>query len=81
MEPPAGSVGTPEINESINSAVAVVRCWCHVNPFLLSGAAQMGGAQRKMDSARGILFTPSPVLSFIPLKPSAPSRLAANRGD
>ena len=81
MEPPAGSVGTPEINESINSVVAVVWCWRHVNPFLLSGAAQIGGAQREMDSARGILFALSPVLSLIPLKPSAPSRLTANRGD
>ena len=72
MEPPAGSVGTPEINESINSAVAVVRCWLRVNPFLLSGAAQMGEHRGK--------WTPPGASSSNLLKPPAPSRLAANRG-
>lgn len=69
MEPPAGSVGTPEINESINSAVAVVRCWLRVNPFLLDGAAQMGEHRGK--------WTQPGASSSNPLKPSTPSRLAA----
>lgn len=67
----AGSVGTKEINVSINSAAAWPGCWLGVDPFLLGGAAQGGGTAAE-DAPPGACSSLSAGAS--PSSPQTPSR-------